>query len=110
MTKINQINRIQQLLSLLEDDENDSFLLFALAKEYEKIEELEKAITVFERLHLSDPNYVGLYYHLASIYHETSLSEKAIRICTSGIEICKSKGDLHALAELQNLKMNIEIE
>jgi len=110
LTEINQNNRIQQLEALLEADKTDSFLLFALAKEHEKIEDFDKAIEIFEDLHKSDPDYIGLYYHLATLYHECSLSEKAINICSIGINICKTEGDSHALAELQNLKMNIEIE
>lgn len=110
MTEIKQNNRIQQLETLLAEDENDSFIIFALAKEYEKLEELEKATEILESLHSKDPNYVGLYYHLGTLYHERSLTEKAIQICQEGIDICKSLGDLHALSELQNLKMNIEIE
>lgn len=110
MTEINQNNRIQQLEALLEADKKDSFLLFALAKEHEKLEDFDKAIEIFETLLESDPDYIGLYYHLGSLYFECSLPEKAINICSIGINICKTKGDLHALSELQNLKMNIEIE
>lgn len=109
MTEINQNNRIKQLETLLAEDQNNSFIIFALAKEYEKLDDLDKAIEIFEDLRSSDPNYIGLYYHLGTLYHELSNSEKALQVCTEGIDICRSTGDLHALSELQNLKMNIEI-
>ncbi len=104
------MNRIKQIKQMLENDENDSFLLFALAKEYEKLQDFEQSIQLLEELKLNDPEYVGLYYHLASIYYNLDKKKLALDTCKEGIIVCKSVNDKHSLAELHNLGMNIEIE
>jgi len=104
------MDRISKIKQMLENDKTDSFLLFALAKEYEKLEDFEQAIIIFEKLKTSDAEYVGLYYHLAVIYNEIGKKEQAIKTCNQGIEVCKRTNDRHSLSELQNLGMNIEIE
>lgn len=104
------MDRIAKIKQMLENDMNDSFLLFALAKEYEKLKDYDQAINIFQQLKTSDPDYVGLYYHLAVIYSEIDKKDQAIITCNQGIEVCKRTNDRHSLSELQNLGMNIEIE
>jgi len=102
--------RLEKLQTLLEDDPNDSFLLFALAKEFESLEEYEQAIKTLEKLRESDEKYVGLYYHLAKLYQETDQLKAAQNMYEIGVEKCREVGDQHALSELLNAKQNFEIE
>lgn len=104
------MNRLEKLLSMLESNPGDSFITFALAKEYEGLEELEKAKDLYEKLIESDPAYIGTYYHLAKLFELLDEPEKALIIYQKGIEISTEKNDLHALAELKNAKMNTEME
>lgn len=104
------MNRIKQIKEMLENDKNDSFLLFALAKEYEKLQDFEQSIQLLEELKRNDPEYVGLYYHLASMYSQMDNKKLALNTCKEGIIVCKTINDKHSLAELHNLGMNIEIE
>lgn len=102
--------RLESLMALLEEDKNDGFLLFAIAKEYESANDIEKALEYYEHLRSIDPEYVGLYYHLGGLYSEIEESEKAMNIYTKGIEIASRMHDLHALSELKGAKMNLELE
>lgn len=102
--------RLQQLLELFKEDEKDEFLLFALAKEYEKAGQLEEALTYYLKLLEVNENYVGTYYHLAKLYEKREAPDKALSIYNKGIEITRKLGDQHALSELMNAKMNLEIE
>jgi len=102
-------NRLERILKMLETEPESSFLLFALAKEYEKEGEQNLTIETFEKLRTLDPNYVGLYYHLAFAYHEVN-PEMALKIYEAGIQIAQNQNDLHALSELKNAKMNFELE
>ena len=43
-------NRIEQLKLIIVDKPTDTFALFALAKEYEKINDLQNAVQLFEKL------------------------------------------------------------
>jgi len=102
--------RLDKLLTLLREDDKDSFVRYALAQEYLKLNQSEEAIVHFEALKTNDPAYVGLYYHLAAAYEQQKSINKALITYTEGISIAKQLGDQHALSELMNAKMNLEIE
>ncbi len=104
------MNRLEQLQAMLQEDPKDSFLIFAIAKEYEKVGDLNQAITYYEKVVKNDSNYTGVYYHLGAAYAENGRKERAIEIYNDGIGICKEVGDQHALSELKSALMNLEIE
>jgi len=101
--------RLVQLQDLLKDSPADSFLLFAIAKEYEGLDELEAALANYLILRKNDPEYTGLYYHLGKLYELFDEEEKALAIYQEGIDHCKKVGDNHALNELKGAKVNLEM-
>lgn len=102
-------DRLLLLQEMLKEEPDSSFLLFAIAKEYEKLGDIPSAIETFLTLKEKDEGYVGLYYHLAKLYEEIEETAKALVIYKSGMEMAKKNKDQHALSELQNAKMNLEI-
>lgn len=102
-------DRLQLLQEMLEEDPHNSFLLFALAKEQEKLGNLKQAIDTFLLLQEKDASYVGLYYHLAKLYEQIEEEASALATYEAGIAIAQKVKDQHALAELQNAKLNLEI-
>lgn len=102
-------NRIDSLLAFLKDDPEDSFVRFALAKEYEKLGTLKKALDTYLELKEIDPGYVGLYYHLGGLYEVLSEKKKALATYEEGIGIAKKLADFHSLSELHNAKTNLEV-
>jgi len=102
--------RLEQLRSMLNDDPHDSFLKYAIAKEHESMGDINKAIHLFEQLKEDDTDYVGLYYHLGKLYEKEENFEKALSTYEEGIQICKRVSDFHALSELNNAKVNLEME
>ena len=102
------MNRIEKLLEYMETADKDSFLQHALALEYIKIGEDEKARALFNELLLREPTYVGSYYHLGKLLERVGDFEKAIRIYKRGIEEAKKAGDNHARNELQGALEEIE--
>ena len=103
-------NRLAQLKALLVEDRENSFLLFAIAKELEGLGQSEEAIETFLVLVEKDADYVGTYYHLAKLYEAASDRTNALLFYEKGMLIAKKVKDLHALSELQNAKMNLELE
>lgn len=101
-------NRLQQLLGFLEASPKDSFILFAIAKEYEKYNEDKQALNFYLKLRESDPNYVGLYYHLGKLYEKKQAYETALEAYETGISVAREQGDQHALGELAQAKMILE--
>ena len=102
-------NRIDTLLQFLKEDPQDSFVRFALAKEYEKMGTLKSALDTYEELREMDPDYVGLYYHLGGLYIQLNEKEKALNTFETGITVAKKQADFHALSELHTAKTNLEI-
>ena len=84
--------------------------MFALAQEYNKMGLLEKSVKWYIQLKTVNPDYVGLYYHLAAVYAELEEEANAVETYNIGIEIAKKLNDQHALSELQNAKLNYELE
>lgn len=102
------IDRRQYLHQLLEASPKDSFLLFALAKEYENAGDDAQATALYLQLKASDPVYVGLYYHLGKLYERQHDFQNAISTYKQGIEISRSLQDRHAMSELQGALLNLE--
>ncbi len=105
-----QQNRLQQLLNLLEASPNDSFLTFAIAKEYEKSGDDPSALTWYQKLKQTNPDYVGCYYHLAKLLERQEQFEEALEVYQTGMTTAKKLGDQHAFSELSNAKLNLELE
>lgn len=103
-------NRLLQLLEMQEAEPSDTFVLFALAKEYEGLQEDSEALHYYHLLLEKDPLYVGAFYHLAKLYERQEALLEAVSTYERGIEVAKQLGDQHALAELQSAKMNLELE
>ena len=102
--------RLNKLLDLLKQDPDDSFLLFAVAKEYEKNGNDTEAILKYTSIIGKDPGYIGTYYHLAKLYALTEEREKALTIYHLGIKECKKVNDMHSMAELTTAMANYEMD
>ena len=102
--------RLDRLKKLLKEDPDNSFILFAIAKEHEGLGEKGTAIKHFLSLIEKDAQYVGTYYHLAQLYEETGDEEAALIIYQKGMAVAQAAKDQHAYSELQNAKMNLEME
>ena len=100
-------SRLEQLLGLLQSSPNDSFLLFALAKEYEGAGQKAKALEYYLQLQQSDPAYVGLYYHLGKLYETQGEEKKAWLTYSDGMKVAQQTGDQHALSELAGARLNL---
>ena len=103
-------SRIEVFKQMLQVEPRNTMVMFGLAKEYEKVGELENAVQLFEKLLVVDEKYIGAYYHLAKVYEQLDEVKKALNIYENGIIIAQQLNDTHTLSELKNAKMNLEIE
>jgi tetratricopeptide (TPR) repeat protein len=101
------MSRLVQLEALLVTDPNEPFLLFAIAKEYEGLNDLVCAREFYERLQKTTPQYVGTYYHLGKLYERLDLPELALSTYRNGMTVAKTAKDMHAYSELAGAKLNI---
>ena len=95
--------RINKIQDFLKQNEHDLFLNHALALEYIKIGERQKALQYFEKNRSTDPNYVATYYHLGKLLEGLGNIKNALHIYEEGMKISKLLGDQHSYNELQSV-------
>jgi tetratricopeptide (TPR) repeat protein len=100
-------DRLKLLENMLIDSPNDSFLLFAYAKEYEKLGDESLALDTYKKLQNINPDYVGLYYHFGKLLEKTQQIEEAIAVFDEGISVAKKQNNQHAWSELAGARMNL---
>ena len=106
----NTSDRLQQLENFLADSPDDAFILFAIAKEHEGLQNTDEAIRFYRQLEKDHKDYVGTYYHLGKILEKKEGIEAAIKVYKDGMAVAKAQGDRHALSELAGAKMEIDEE
>ena len=96
-----QISRLEKLLEFIENEPQDPFLKYALATEYLRLNQTDKALTYYEDLVNNHPGYTGTYYHLGKLYEALDRKDDALKTYETGIKITREQRDNHALSELQ---------
>lgn len=99
------MKRIEQLQQLLQNSPNEPFILFALAKEYEKLQEQPQALKIYEQLRDNQPDYVGTYYHLGKLYEKLDRPAEAFKTYAKGMHVAQQAGDMHSRSELAGAKL-----
>ncbi|MEX0686330.1 MAG: hypothetical protein WD267_00415 [Balneolales bacterium] len=99
---MNNLKRIELLKGFLANDPENSFTIFALALEHVNISEYKIALGLFEDLQKSDPDYVGLYYHLGKLYETLDEEKLAIATYKKGLDVAQKEKDPLVIRELQD--------
>ena len=102
--------RLKQLQTLLAESPSDPFLAFAIAKEYYKIGDKERAREEYENLVKNQPAYPGTYYHLGKLYEELNQPDKAIHIYKAGLAATNRPDTRHEYNELKGALVNLDDE
>ncbi|WP_214070442.1 tetratricopeptide repeat protein [Mucilaginibacter sp. dw_454] len=98
-----ETSRLDKLLEFIKNEPNDEFLKYALATEYLRLNDANRALEYYEDLVTNHPQYAGTYYHLGKLYEALGRKDDAIKTYEKGMEITKAKRDNHAFAELQSI-------
>ncbi|MBE9583743.1 tetratricopeptide repeat protein [Mucilaginibacter sp. JRF] len=96
-----EASRLEKLLEFIKNEPNDEFLKYALATEYLRLNDTEKALAYYEDLTTNHPGYTGTYYHLGKLYEALNRKDDAIETYQTGMRITREKRDNHAYSELQ---------
>lgn len=102
------MSRLSQIEEMLKFEPSDSFLNYALALEYAKINDVAKAIQLIEALLSKDENYLGAYYQLGKYYEQIQNLPKAISTYNRGIIIAQKIKNNKALGELNEALWMLE--
>ena len=98
-----QINRLEKLLEFIKNEPEDPFLKYALATEYLRINQVDRALEYYEDLVSKHRNYVGTYYHLGKLYETLNRKQDAIDTYETGMKVAREQRDNHAFSELQTV-------
>jgi tetratricopeptide (TPR) repeat protein len=97
-----EMERIEKLIELLKDNPLDSFLQHALALEYLKAGDEDKARKLFERILEREPSYIGSYYQLAKLFEQMGDKESAKNWYERGMKEAQKVGEVRAFNELKS--------
>ncbi len=105
-----QMSKIPELETLLDDRPDDPFIIYALAREYDKIGNPLQAVLLYEHLVNEHPDYIGTYYHYASLLYGRGNRNEALKLTNIGIERGTAIKDVNNVSELKSLKAGWLIE
>lgn len=105
-----QQSKIKQLARQIKHNPGDSFSKFALALEFRKEGEFKKARILFEDILSSDPEYVGVYYHLGKLYEALDRLDDAQTLYQKGIPIANEQDEQRTEKELKEALLQLETE
>ena len=103
------MNRLAQLQKFYDEDPNDPFNLYGLALEVTKSDR-QQGYTLFQQLIAGFPDYVPAYYQSAILSIELAKPEDAKALLEKGMSWAKSKNDIKAYHELQQLWNEVDGE
>ena len=94
-------NRLDTLISMLEQDPASAFTRYGLAMEYVNLGRFDEAMDEFHSLLGSHPDYGAGYYHAGRTLERLGKIEEARAMYEKGIEATSRTGDAHTRSELQ---------
>lgn len=106
----NQQSKIKQLAQQIKNNPGDSFSKFALALEFRKEAEFKKAQILFEDILSSDPDYVGVYYHLGKLYEALDQLNDAKKLYKKGIKVASRQNEQRTEKEIKEALQQVETE
>ncbi len=102
------MTRLDQLLEMLKEEPNDSFLRYAVAIEYDVAGNHPEAVSRIEGLIADQPDYLGAYYKLGQLYEQVRDDAKALDVYRRGAEVAKRQNNTKTLGELNTAILILE--
>lgn len=85
---------------MLEKTPDDTFLLYGIALEHKKLNELPKAVELLRRVIELDKGYCYAYHQQGLTYEAMGDIDSAKHSYRAGIQAAQDKGDSHAASEI----------
>lgn len=96
-----QVSRLAKLEEMLQQDPNDPFLNYAIAKELLSCGETESGLARLEEVIDAHPDYVPAYFQRGQSLYEDGETDQAREVIQAGIEVAARTGDQHAEMEMR---------
>lgn len=95
------MERLQQLVAMLEKNPQDAFLLYAIGLEHKKAGALDEALRFLDGAIQADSGYCYAYYQRGQVLEQAGRTSDAREAYQDGIAAAARVGDAHAASELQ---------
>jgi predicted Zn-dependent protease len=93
--------RLMMLEKMVETGTQDPFPWYALGLEYAGLGRVDDALRTFSSLRSTTPDYVPMYLMCGTMLLKAGRAEEGRAWLTEGVGVARSKGDTHALSELE---------
>jgi predicted Zn-dependent protease len=93
--------RLEFLRKITAAGQADPFAWYGLAMEYRSLDRKDEALTTFETLRSQAPDYVPMYLMCGQMLESMGRVDEARAWLDSGVQAARTKGDGHALSELE---------
>jgi predicted Zn-dependent protease len=93
--------RLMMLEKMVETGTQDPFPWYALGLEYAGLGRVDDALRTFSSLRSKTPDYVPMYLMCGTMLLKAGRAEEGRAWLTEGVGVARSKGDTHALSELE---------
>lgn len=95
------MSRLDAIYKVIESSPNDPFPRYGLAMELKNSGQLDEAHRAFTELEQRFPDYVPQYLMHHTVLIALENKAEARRVLEAGIVVSRTRGDAHALSELQ---------
>ncbi len=99
--------KIEQFKKILQLDPKDETLWFGLGKAFMSDKNWAEAVPALEQCIQVKPTYSAAYLALAQSLQHASNIEKCQTICTEGITVATTNGDLLVIKNLEELRNSL---
>lgn len=96
------IDRLINLMELLNESPDDAFLRYAVALEYVSRNDDDTALQYFTELKEQHADYLPMYYQLGKLYERKQKTDLAIQTYEEGMVVAMHQKDMHTRSELQS--------
>ena len=94
--------RLLFLEKLTREGTEDPMAWYGLAMEYRKLSRWDEALQTFTTLRTRKPEYVAMYLMCGQMLAEIDRKDDAREWMEAGIALARTKGDGHAVSELES--------
>lgn len=94
--------RLLFLEKMTREGTEDPMAWYGLAMEYRKLSRWDEALQTFTTLRTRKPDYVAMYLMCGQMLAEIDRKDEAREWMEAGITLARSKGDGHAVSELES--------
>jgi predicted Zn-dependent protease len=94
--------RLLMLEKMVQSGQADSFARYALALEYKKEGQVERALEAFSALRAHDPSYLPQYLMAGQMLIDADQKDAARAWLEAGLVLARSAGNSHSASELES--------